>query len=241
MSRHILSLSHKQLTSFDLDAFVAHAHALNQHNRDTFSTPFPQDPSRWLSHYEFTPHPIELTSQGDVDGGLSWLACTTLDFSFTRSLCAPSYGTRGGSCYDPASLVVLAVAAKVDPYTDYAQFCTDLHDSDKGRRYRQLAGLHGSVPGEDDLCHFRYRVGDDVIHQIVDRTDGVPLFVEELTKSALESGLLREEAYRYVLDGTLSPFAIPTEWKFASFRICPTQNRLPFEASDHPTTSSPTT
>jgi predicted ATPase len=51
---------------------------------------------------------------------------------------------------------------------------------------------------------------DDVIDQIVDRTDGVPLFVEELTKSVLESGLLREERDRYVLDRALSPFAIPT-------------------------------
>ncbi len=51
---------------------------------------------------------------------------------------------------------------------------------------------------------------DDVIDQIVDRADGVPLFVEELTKSVLESGLLREEADRYVLDGALPPFAIPT-------------------------------
>ena len=51
---------------------------------------------------------------------------------------------------------------------------------------------------------------DEVVAQIVDRTDGVPLFVEELTKSVLESGLLREEADRYVLDGALPPFAIPT-------------------------------
>jgi predicted ATPase len=50
----------------------------------------------------------------------------------------------------------------------------------------------------------------EVIDHIVDRTDGVPLFVEEMTKSVLESGLLREEADRYVLDGALSPFAIPT-------------------------------
>jgi class 3 adenylate cyclase/predicted ATPase len=49
-----------------------------------------------------------------------------------------------------------------------------------------------------------------VVDQIVDRTDGVPLFVEELTKSVLESGLLREEANRYVLDGALPPLAIPT-------------------------------
>ena len=51
---------------------------------------------------------------------------------------------------------------------------------------------------------------DEVVDQIVDRTDGVPLFIEELTKSVLESGLLREEADRYVLDGALPPFAIPT-------------------------------
>jgi class 3 adenylate cyclase/predicted ATPase len=50
----------------------------------------------------------------------------------------------------------------------------------------------------------------EVVDQIVDRTDGVPLFVEELTKSILESALLREEADRYVLDRALSPFAIPT-------------------------------
>jgi predicted ATPase len=50
---------------------------------------------------------------------------------------------------------------------------------------------------------------DEVVDQIVDRTDGVPLFVEELTKSVLESGLLREEADRYVLAGVLPPFAIP--------------------------------
>ena len=80
MSRHILSLSHDQLTAFDLEAFVAHAEALNQQNRDTFTTPFPKAPSRWLSHYAFTPHPIELTSQGDVDGGLSFK-------SFRISIC----------------------------------------------------------------------------------------------------------------------------------------------------------
>jgi hypothetical protein len=166
MSRHILSLSHEQLTSFDLDAFVAHAEALNQHHRQACTTPFPKAPSRWLSHYQFVPRPVTFTAEDDVDGGLSWLVGATLDFSFTRSLCAPSYGTRGGRCDDPASLIVLDVAAKVDQYVDDAQFCGDLHDSDKGRRSRQLAGLHDQVPGEDDLCHVRYRIGDTVIDQI---------------------------------------------------------------------------
>jgi predicted ATPase len=51
---------------------------------------------------------------------------------------------------------------------------------------------------------------DDVVAQIVERTDGVPLFIEELTKSVLESGLLREEGDHYVLEGPLPPLAIPT-------------------------------
>src|SRR6202022_4097 len=50
----------------------------------------------------------------------------------------------------------------------------------------------------------------DVVAEIADRTDGVPLFVEELTKSILESGLVREERDRYVLDRALPPLAIPT-------------------------------
>jgi class 3 adenylate cyclase/predicted ATPase len=56
----------------------------------------------------------------------------------------------------------------------------------------------------------RKALPDEVVAQIAGRTDGVPLFVEELTKSVLESGLLREEADRYVLDGALTPLAIPT-------------------------------
>jgi len=51
---------------------------------------------------------------------------------------------------------------------------------------------------------------DDVVVQIVDRTDGVPLFVEELTKSVLERGLLREQEGHYVLEHPLPPLAIPT-------------------------------
>jgi class 3 adenylate cyclase/predicted ATPase len=50
----------------------------------------------------------------------------------------------------------------------------------------------------------------EVVDRIVERTDGVPLFVEELTKSVLESGLLREEADRYALEGALPPLSIPT-------------------------------
>ncbi|MDP9180945.1 MAG: hypothetical protein M3O21_04410 [Chloroflexota bacterium] len=49
----------------------------------------------------------------------------------------------------------------------------------------------------------------EVAAQIVARTDGVPLFVEELTKMVLESGLLRNDSGQFVLDGPLPPLAIP--------------------------------
>ena len=48
-----------------------------------------------------------------------------------------------------------------------------------------------------------------VVEQIVAKTDGVPLFVEELTKMVLESGLVREAEDGYVLSGPLPPLAIP--------------------------------
>jgi predicted ATPase len=46
--------------------------------------------------------------------------------------------------------------------------------------------------------------------QILAHTDGVPLFIEELTKMVLEGGLLRERNGEYVLDDPLPPLAIPT-------------------------------
>jgi class 3 adenylate cyclase/predicted ATPase len=68
---------------------------------------------------------------------------------------------------------------------------------------RDRIALVGQIAGGKALPH-------EVVAQIADRTDGVPLFVEELTKSVLESGLLRAEVDRYVLDGALPPLAVPT-------------------------------
>ena len=50
----------------------------------------------------------------------------------------------------------------------------------------------------------------EVRDQIMARTDGVPLFIEELTKTVLESGLLRETDGHLELTGPLPSFAIPS-------------------------------
>jgi class 3 adenylate cyclase/predicted ATPase len=50
----------------------------------------------------------------------------------------------------------------------------------------------------------------EVIEAIISKTDGVPLFVEELTKMVLESGMLRDAGDRYITVGPLPRLAIPT-------------------------------
>lgn len=50
---------------------------------------------------------------------------------------------------------------------------------------------------------------DQIVEQITMRTDGVPLFVEELTRSVIDSGLLEVADDGYVLTGELRPQAIP--------------------------------
>jgi predicted ATPase len=48
-----------------------------------------------------------------------------------------------------------------------------------------------------------------LLEQILARTDGVPLFVEELTKSILESGELTEAGDRYEYKGSARTVTIP--------------------------------
>jgi len=50
----------------------------------------------------------------------------------------------------------------------------------------------------------------EIADQIINRTDGVPLFIEELTKTVVETGIVAEEGDHYALKGPVAPLAIPT-------------------------------
>lgn len=63
------------------------------------------------------------------------------------------------------------------------------------------AMIEGSVGGKP-LPH-------DIIGEISARTEGVPLFVEELTSMVVESGLVEDMGDHYRSTGTLAPYAIP--------------------------------
>jgi class 3 adenylate cyclase/tetratricopeptide (TPR) repeat protein len=67
---------------------------------------------------------------------------------------------------------------------------------------RQAADLVARVTGDKSLPTV-------MVEQIVARTDGVPLFVEELTKAVLESGLLTDAGDHYEFLGPPPPLAIP--------------------------------
>jgi tetratricopeptide (TPR) repeat protein len=68
---------------------------------------------------------------------------------------------------------------------------------------RETTALVGGITGGKALPQ-------EILARIVERTDGIPLFVEELTKAVLEGGLLREEHGGYVLAGPLPQLAIPS-------------------------------
>jgi predicted ATPase len=50
----------------------------------------------------------------------------------------------------------------------------------------------------------------EVLDEIIAKTDGVPLFVEELTRAVIDAGYLKETTNEYVIEGSLPSLAIPT-------------------------------
>jgi class 3 adenylate cyclase/tetratricopeptide (TPR) repeat protein len=85
------------------------------------------------------------------------------------------------------------------PWTGQAHV-TALTTSRLGRR--QGANLVARVTGDKPLPAA-------IVEQIVARADGVPLFIEELTKTVLESGLLADAGDHFELSGPVPPLAIP--------------------------------
>ena len=67
---------------------------------------------------------------------------------------------------------------------------------------RQRAEMIAGVTGGKALPQ-------EIAAQIIDRTDGVPLFVEELTKAVVESGILTDVGDHYTAAGPVTPLAIP--------------------------------
>jgi class 3 adenylate cyclase/predicted ATPase len=83
-----------------------------------------------------------------------------------------------------------------------------------GRPHVTLLSLNRLAPRQSAEMIIRVNGGKalpkEIFQQIIDRTDGVPLFIEELTKSVLESGIVTKDGDDgYTVTGPVVPLAIP--------------------------------
>jgi predicted ATPase/class 3 adenylate cyclase len=99
------------------------------------------------------------------------------------------------------ALVLITFRPEFEPPWTGEGHVTQLRLNRLGRR--EGAALVGRITGGKGLPN-------NVLEQILSKTDGVPLFVEELTKTVLESALLTDAGDHYALAGPLPPLAIPT-------------------------------
>jgi class 3 adenylate cyclase/DNA-binding winged helix-turn-helix (wHTH) protein/predicted ATPase len=118
---------------------------------------------------------------------------------------------------DPSTLELLTLFIDQEPTARVLTLLTgrpEFHPSWGSRAHVTSLTLGHLPPAQVELIIDRItggkRLPAEVRQQVVAKTDGVPLFVEELTKMVLESGLLREQADHYELRGSLPSLAIPT-------------------------------
>jgi class 3 adenylate cyclase/predicted ATPase len=118
---------------------------------------------------------------------------------------------------DPTTLELLSLVVDQGPTARLLTLLTfrpDFSPPWTGRSHLTLVTLprlprHQAAELTGRVAHGK-ALPSEVVAQVVAKTDGVPLFVEELTKMVLESGLLQAREDRYELTGPLPPLAIPT-------------------------------
>jgi class 3 adenylate cyclase/predicted ATPase/tRNA A37 threonylcarbamoyladenosine biosynthesis protein TsaE len=117
---------------------------------------------------------------------------------------------------DPSTLEWLSLLVDQGPTTRLLALCTyrpDFSPPWKGRAHLTQVTLARLPQAQTTILTQHVAHGKalptEVAAQIVAKTDGVPLFVEEVTKTVLESGLLQEQDDHYSLTGPLLPLAIP--------------------------------
>jgi class 3 adenylate cyclase/DNA-binding winged helix-turn-helix (wHTH) protein/predicted ATPase len=117
---------------------------------------------------------------------------------------------------DPTTLEWLSLLVDQGPTARILTLCTcrpDFRPPWTGRSH--LTQMTLARLSQDQATELTHQVAHgkalpaEVVAQIVTKTDGVPLFVEEVTKTVLESGLLQEQEDHYALIGPLPPLVIP--------------------------------
>jgi predicted ATPase len=74
---------------------------------------------------------------------------------------------------------------------------------------------------------------DEIAAQIIDRTEGLPLFVEKSTKALVESGMLTDAGDHYTATGSVPSLAIPASLRTHMSAADPGRGELGPEGDDH--------
>jgi hypothetical protein len=153
------------LQQFTIDNVIERLNKIDVTIALSHNTPFPRP--HILSHYTFERRAVTVLPNGSFQGGNCSMAASLIDFSFIRSLVAQCYSKMGPPCYDPVSLVLLDLFRHLDNYQYMSKFLEDLHDEDRGRAYRNFAGIFPDrIPCAATFSHFRIRLGDDLYNKI---------------------------------------------------------------------------
>jgi class 3 adenylate cyclase len=99
-------------------------------------------------------------------------------------------------------LVVLTFRPEFDPPWSGQKYITRLTLGRLGQGPSTSIARNAAIGGID--------LPQSLVSQILDRTDGVPLFIEELSRMVVEGGLLKEDEGGVVMPASLPTLAIPT-------------------------------
>ena len=160
-----------RLNQFTIASVAKKLNQININVALSHQNPFPN--LHLLSYYRFKKRFVKIFPNGDIKGGMCRMIASLIDFSFIRSLVADCYTTIAPPCYDPPSLFLLELFRFIDGYKEMNRFCQLLRDEDRGRSYRQLAGITpDNIPCEATFSHFRNRLGasryNEIFHVLVD-------------------------------------------------------------------------
>ncbi|MCZ7659853.1 MAG: AAA family ATPase [Xanthobacteraceae bacterium] len=117
---------------------------------------------------------------------------------------------------DPTTLELLGLFIDQSPtvaMTNVLTYCADFTPPWSMRSHMILITLNRLAPPEVEALILQRTGGKsvpaEVVEYVVRKTDGVPLYVEELTKAILEADFLRDAGDRYELARPLSGVTIP--------------------------------
>jgi class 3 adenylate cyclase/predicted ATPase len=99
-----------------------------------------------------------------------------------------------------AVLVIITFRLEFSPPWNGPSHITSLRLNrfSRSRAVKLIERVSGGKPIPSEVCD-----------RIIEKADGVPLFLEELTKSIIESELIEDKGSHYALTGPMSDFAIP--------------------------------